>query len=252
MLTITRKFRLPLVGISLLIVGAALMNIQGVSWSAETTPEIGVVNVVDLSVQYEVIREDNDYMVFASYDHASVEDVQKAIRAMRQTGDEWASQGRTFRASIVFAEPLTVDEFRAFVKDADVLVYGSVAWAGRQDGEITAIGLPPVWEKDTNGNHKLFKPQVSGDPIDPMILAAGTDDKQMLGIVNTEVELNASNYERVMKDQRVAAIDVLKQVFIDLVKQKHPTAAIEHIWVPESMVYWAMEEAGLVSRQKNR
>jgi len=45
---------------------------------------------------------------------------------------------------------------------------------------------------------------------------------------------------------------VLKQVFIDLVKQKHPKAAIEHIWVPQSMVYWVMEKTGLVTQQFNR
>ncbi len=251
MLTMIRRFPLPIVGIGLVIVGAVFFNIQGVSWSAETTPEAGVLNVVDLPIKYEIIREDNDYMVFASYDHASVEDVQKAIRAMRQTGDEWASRGRTFRASIVFVTPLNVDEFRAFVKDMDVLVYSSVARAWRNDGNTTEMSLPPVFEKDKDGNPKPFKPQVGGDPIDPEILALGTDDKQMMGIVSTEVELNAGNYERVRKDQRVAAIDVLKQVFIDLVRQKHPTAAIEHIWVPQSMIYAAMEQTGLVTQQNN-
>jgi len=252
MSTIVRKYRMLLVGISLLIVGAALMNIQGVSWSAETTPETGELKVVDLPIKYEIIREDNDYMVFASYDQASVEDVQKAIRAMRQTGDEWASQGRTFRASIVFARPLAIDELRAFVKENGLLVYGNVGRAWRQDGLATELLLPPEWEKDANGNFRLFKPLVGGDPIDPTSLAMGTDDKQMVGIISTEVELNADNYAGVVNDQRVAAIDVLKQVFIDLVKQKHSTAVVEHIWVPQSMVYGAMEQTGMVSRQSDK
>lgn len=250
MLTTISRLGLLVVGLGLIIVIAALVNIQGVSWSAETTPEIGVVNVMDLPVQYEIIREDNDYLVFASFAHTSGEEVQKMIQAMRQVSDGWVSQGRTFRVSIVFAKPLTVDEFRAFVKDAEVLVYGSVARAWRSDGNATEMLLPPVFEKDRDGNPKLFKPQVGGDPIDPQILAAGIDDKQMLGIVSTEVDLNADTYTHVIKDQRVIAIDVLKQVLIDLVQQKHPAAASDHIWVPQSMVYGVMEETGLVTRQE--
>lgn len=252
MSAVVRKIKLLPILVGFVALVALLLNVQGVMWSAETTPETGVVNVADVPVKYEVIREDNDYMVFANYDYTSADDVKGVIRAMRTTADTWASQGRTFRASIVFVKPLTVDEFRAFVKEMDVLVYASTAWAWRNEGEITELGLPPVFEKDENGNPRLFYPQEGGDPIDPMILAQGTDDKQVVGIVSTEVEFNSGNYKQVVKDERVAAIDVLKQVLIDMVEVKDPAAEVEHIWAPQSVIYWAMVETGLLSQPSKR
>jgi hypothetical protein len=166
---------------------------------------------------------------------------------MKQTAATRVSEGRPVRATLTFTAPLAVETFRDFVSTHHLLVYSSNARAWFGEGQLGEMGLPPEFETNPNGQTWLFHPKPGGNPIDPDILASAVENRDFLGIVSTEVDLDQAAFERVIGDSRVAVVDVLKQLMIDEIHDYYPFASNEKIFVSQSMMYDVWERTRLGS-----
>lgn len=217
-----------------------------VSWSAETTPEIGVVALQDLSVKYEVIKEDGNYTVWYDYAQDSPVAVQSAVQAMRATAAQWAAQGKTFKATLVFVPPISLDDLRKFVKETGVVSHGINA-VGKTNGQYVGIVLPPMLDVDDEGNLLWNTPQLDGEPVDPEAVARVTEDMPLIGVFGVDVMLDAELYAKVAQDKRVYAIDILQQALSDQVVQTHDDVLLRSIQVKQSVVFDTLYRLGMVT-----
>src|SRR3954468_18838303 len=68
-------------------------------------PESGQLRLGSLVVNYQVGVDEGDYLVSYSYPASTEDEVRAAQAGLRQTAAAWAAQGRSFKATLVFAQP---------------------------------------------------------------------------------------------------------------------------------------------------
>lgn len=228
------------------VVLAGFLTIPNTSWSSERTPETGTMALQDLSVKYEVINEDGQYTVWYDYAQDSPAAVQNAVQAMRATAAQWATQGKIFKATLVFAPLISLDELKKFVKETGVVSHGINA-VGKTNGQYVGIVLPPMLDVDDEGNLLWNTPQLDGEPVDPEAVARVTEDMPLIGVFGVDVMLDAELYAKVAQDKRVYAIDILQQALSDQVVQTHDDVLLRSIQVKQSVVFDTLYRLGMVT-----
>lgn len=248
MLTLKRYSRMLFIAASLVGLATLLASYVPTSWSANVSYEEGQVAFNQMSLKYDIVKDDDDYIVSYQYARDSVTAVQVAASNMRQVAEQFAHSKVPFKATVVFAQPLSIEEFSAFAKDAGVVPMESILRGLDGNGQFIKIGLPPVWAQTDQGYPTIGKPLPGGAPIDPDALTrvlGGWQDVKIVGVISTDVVLDLATYQKVQVDQRVYAVDALEQVLINVVQQKHPGTPIDKIHVQGSILYPALERNGL-------
>lgn len=228
------------------VVLAGFLTIPNTSWSSERTPETGTMALQDLSVKYEVINEDGQYTVWYDYAQDSPAAVQNAVQAMRATAAQWATQGKIFKATLVFAPLISLDELKKFVKETGVVSHGINA-IGKASDQYVGIVLPPTLDVDDAGNLLWNTPKTDGEPIDPEAVASVTETMPLMGVFSVDVTLDADLYAKVAQDQRVYAIDILQQALSDQIIQTQHGVLPGSIQVKQSVVFDTMYRLGMVT-----
>jgi hypothetical protein len=225
---------------------AVFLTIPNTSWSSERTPETGTMTLQDLSVKYEVIKEDGNYTVWYDYAQDSPVAVQSAVQAMHATAAQWAAQGKTFKATLVFAQPISLDELKKFVEETGVVSHGINA-VGKTSDQYIGIVLPPTLDVDDAGNLLWNTPQPGGEPVDPEAVASITEEMPLIGVFSVDVMLDAGLYAKVAQDERVYAIDILQQALSDRITQTQRGALPGSVQVKQSVVFDTMYRLGMVT-----
>ncbi len=65
---------------------------------------------------------------------------------------------------------------------------------------------------------------------------------RVLGIVSTDVTLDAATYAKVRGSSLVFAVDMLQEVVLKAIQARHPGVPAAKINVRQSQLYWAMED----------
>ncbi len=174
--------------------------------------------------------------------------VRAAAAAMNAGAAQLALGNAPFGATLVFARPLSTAEFGRFVAATGIAPRGSVVRAVQPDGVRVTMGVPPVWRRDAQGIMLIGQTAPGQVPFDQ----AGLDDMQrnhpqdrVLGIVSTDVTLDAATYAKVQGSPQVFAVDVLQEVVLRAIQQRHPGVPAAKISVRQSQLYWSMEDTGL-------
>jgi hypothetical protein len=244
--TMPRMLRRMLLCIGLAVVLTGIASGPRPGSSAPPAPETGTLWLGHLPVSYTITQEDGDYIVFPDYAANSPALVHNAALAMRQVAAQWASEGKSYKATLVFSRPLAVDEFKSFMKDAGAVAYSSDLRGLMADGEYDEAGMPPVWAVDPSGFPLIGTPQPGGDVLDPALVAEFTGhQQQFFGVIDTDVMLNAKLYGMVANDSRVYGVDIIQQALTDLVLQRHPEIPPGQLHILQSHLYTLMESAGL-------
>jgi len=202
--------------------------------------------------RYTTLREsDGTYVVIHDYARTSVTDITTAVAAMNQAADQLANGGKPFKATLVFQHPLPVAEFKQFVSDMGLSPTGNVLRAVGADGASLKVGVPPVWKRDSQGRLLVGQPVPGGDPLDSAILArgqAGPHAYHVAGVISTDVTLDSGMYQKIRHDNRVYAVDILSQILLPKVQQAYGIANMNQIQFEGSLLYPAMERAGLAPK----
>jgi hypothetical protein len=215
-----------------------------------TNTQLGWIskNVDTLPIQYNIApQDDGSYWVFCDYARATTTDVTAVASSFNREAAKLANSGTPFKATIVFARPLSVTEFTSFVKATGISPTSSELRAVGSKGELLKVGIPPVWEQDSQGNIRVGHPLAGGDPLDTSKLNPQhwRQSFRVIGVISTDVTLDAQTYKKVSSDNKVFTIDVLPQIIINEVKQKYPNVQADRISVGGSLVYPAMEKVNL-------
>jgi hypothetical protein len=205
-------------------------------------------NVDTLPIQYNIVpQDDGSYWVFCDYARATTSDVTVVANSFNREAARLANSGTPFKATLVFARPLSVAEFTSFVKTTGISPTSSELRAVGSKGELFKVGIPPVWEQDRQGNIRVGHPLADGEPLDTSKLNPQhwKQSFRVIGVISTDVTLDAPTYKKISSDNKVFTIDVLPQIIINEVKQKYPNAQADRISVGGSLVYPAMEKVNL-------
>ncbi len=184
------------------------------------------------------------------YPHGTSTAVRAAAAAMNAGAAQLALGTAPFGATIVFARPLSAEEFGQFVAATGIAPRGSVVRAVQPDGVRVTMGVPPVWSRDAQGLMLVGQVAPGQVPFDQ----AGLDNMQrnhpqnrVLGIVSTDVTLDAATYARVQGAPQVFAVDVLQEVVLRAIQGRHSDTPAAKISVRQSQLYWSMEDTGLAA-----
>lgn len=184
-------------------------------------------------VTYTVEPENGgNYWVARNNTFSSAEDVTTAVQAMNKTAKKLAQSGVSFKATLVFASPVSPADFKAFAQNNGLAPTASVLQAVGDGGEPQEIGIPPA-----------------GEPLNPQILADVQTRKhnpaRIIGVVTTDVVLDKTSFDKVSQDARVYAIDVLPYIAVEGVKREYPKVEVDKIQVGRSLLYNAMQQTGI-------
>ena len=202
----------------------------------------------DWQCEYTVPQpnEAGDYIVTYEYARSSAADVQAAAAALNRTAVHLAGSGSPFKATLVFARPLSIDEFTSFTRKVGIAPVTSIIRAvDPEKGGIIKLGAPAEYAQDAHGRFLIGIPKLGGKPIDTDGLARYTKGRKslrILGVISTDVILDAATHENVQRDPRVYAVDDMEHVITDLVRKERPDVQAEHIRVRWSILYPAMED----------
>jgi hypothetical protein len=112
------------------------------------------------------------------------------------------------------------------------------------------MGVPAEFASDGRGRTLFGRPKPGGKPIDTDAIARSVDNHHgsLLGVISTDTALDAATYEKVRRDPRVYAVDVMEQVVLDEIRRRHPGAWSDKLQAPGSLLYGAMEETGIAPK----
>jgi hypothetical protein len=228
---------------------AVVMGIASTSQSyspAPKAPEMGTLMLEQLPVTYTVTPDGGDFIVSHAYAADSPAAVQRAVQAMRQVAAKWAGEGRSYKATLMFGRPLSIDEFKSFMRESGVVAYSSSLRGLMRDGQYDEAVMPPVWAVGTTGFPLIGTPQPGGDVLDPALVAEFTGRQQrVFGVISTDVILDAKLYGAIEHDSRVYAVDIIQQALTNMVLQNYPQISPNQIHVFQSRLFTMMESAGL-------
>jgi hypothetical protein len=219
--------------------------------------EEGKGNLGDWQFEYAVSQPDEagDYYVSYEYTRVTPTDVRRAADAMNRTAAELARNGVPFQATLVFAKPLAIEEFTAFARNHDLTpIQSELRGVDPEHGGVVQLGGPPEYAKDDRGRILFGTPKPGGKPIDTDSFYDFVKTRKTLrvvGIITTDVILDAKTYAAVQNDPRVFAIDVMQHVLIQRVHQGHPDIRIEHILVDWTKIYQSLEKTHIAPDLSN-
>lgn len=201
----------------------------------------------DWQFQYQVPNPDTDGSTIITYAYPSHTRgaVEAAAAALNRTAGDLAHRGQPFNATLVFAEPLSVDTFSTLVRRAKLTPTSSILRVVFEDGELGIVGAPPEWQTDAQGRFLYGMPKAGGQPIDLVGLvqfSTGHHPFRVIGVVSTDVTLDQTSYEQVKRTSEVYVIDVMQHILAEAVQQQHPGVRLNHTTFQGSRLYAAMEE----------
>lgn len=209
----------------------------------------------DWQFQYQVPHPDTDGSTIVTYTYPSHTRgaVEAAAAALNRTAGTLARRGQPFNATLVFAEPLSVEAFSTVVRSAGLTPTGSILRVMFQDGELGIVGAPPEWQTDAKGRFIYGTPKAGGQPIDPVGLAqfsTGHHPFRVIGVVSTDVTIDQTAYEQVKQNPKVYAVDVMQHILTEAVQHQHPGIKLELTTFQGSRLYAAMEETRIAPDPK--
>lgn len=215
-------------------------------WNA---PFEGGVAIGDWQVKYTVSSlEGGNRDVYYEYPYSSKTEVEAAVMALNHAAAQFARNDVPFKATLVFAHPLSIEEFTAFIHTTNIQPVSSMVRLN--EGILSA---PAEYMQDARGRFLIGQPKPGGKPIDPQALTnitSGGKALKVIGVVSTDTTLNAATYEKARHDPRVYAIDVLAQMLLDDIRHQRPRLRSEELQIRNSLLYGAMEETGIVPKPK--
>lgn len=184
------------------------------------------------------------------YPRGTGAEVRAAAAAMNAGAAQLALGNVPFGATLVFARPLSTEEFGQFVAATGIAPRGSVVRAVQPDGVRVTLGVPPVWSKDAQGIMLVGQVAPGQVPFEQASLDGmqkNHPQDRVLGIVSTDVTLDAATYAKVQGAPQVFAVDVLQEVVRKAIQGRHPDTPAAKISVRQSQLYWSMEDTGLAA-----
>lgn len=250
--------RAGVVGLGITIITFTLcmltINLRTTPTAAEDLQLTGTLE--DWQFQYTIPQPDVDGTYFISYEYAraTTADVEAAVVAMNRTAAQLARTGSPFKATLVFARPLAVEQFTAFARNNGLTPLNNIIRAvDPERGGVLKIGAPPEFEQDARGRFTLGKPKRGGKPIDIDGMAEFTKGRKSLrinGVISTDVMLDQATYEQVKRDPRVYAVDVMEHVLAGLVREKLADVPANQLVLQWSILYPAMEDTSIAPDPK--
>ncbi len=203
--------------------------------------------------QYSVpsAAKDDRYRIGYEYPRASGAEIKAAVDAMRQSSAQLASSGSPFKATLVFAHPISVSEFTTLAQSVGIAPTANILRVVDPQKGVLKVGIPPEFASNADGRVLVGQPAPNGKPVDPAALdryLGGRKDVQVVGVISTDVSLDKATYDKVRADSRVFAIDTLEQLLTNEVRRIHPDASIEQIVVQGSILYPALEDLGIAPK----
>jgi len=192
-----------------------------------------------------------DYSIGVDYPRAAAAEVRAAATAMNQYAEQTARADQPFQATIVFARPLSTEEFAQFVAATGIAPTGSIVRAFQPDGTRVTMGVPPVWATDGQGHRLIGQAAPGQSAFDAAAferLRGGHPENRVAGVVSTDVTLDAGTYGRIKGRPEVFALDTLQDIVSKDVQRQHPGTRAAKVHVQSSRLYWALEDVGLVAR----
>jgi len=242
-----------LVGIAAIIAVAVVFFVRG------NSAAIGVQwkdsgSLGSWRFEYGIHNDEGTYAISYDYPRNSAADVRAAASAMNQTAASFAKAGTPFRATVVFARPLSIDEFTAFARTTGISPTQSELRALDSNGRPLKVGIASEYAHDATGRLLIGHPLQGGEPIDTAALArmqAGGHSFTVVGVISTEVTLDRMTFAKIQRDGRVFAVDVLPEVLTAEVQRQHPGVAAASIWAQDPLLYPAMEATGLAPKRQS-
>jgi hypothetical protein len=250
----SRHLRMMILGAVASVIAVLLVLVAGFRMPTAVAGTIhGSGALADWQFQYTLLPDDDgQYIVSYDYPHASVQEVQAAAAAMNRKAAQLAQSGKPFKATLVFAHPLALDDFMSFAAATGVAPTSSIIRAVDPDkGGVTTLGVPPEFARNANGQLLIGQPAPGGKPLDLEGLkrfTQGSASFRFIGVVSTDVSVDGSTYTKLQQDSRVYALDVMQQVVTDIVQREHPNIAADRIHVQGSVLYAALENSGIAPK----
>ncbi len=194
---------------------------------------------------------DGARIIDVDYPRGTDAEVRAAAAAMNARAVQLALGNTPFQATIVFAQPLSTAEFGQFVAATGIAPRGSVVRAVQPEGVRVTMGVPPVWGRDAQGLLLVGQTAPGQVPFNQVTLdnmQQKHPQDRVLGIVSTDVTLDAATYAKVRGSSSVFAVDVLQGVVLKAIQARHSGVPAAKINVRQSRLYWAMEDVGLVTK----
>jgi len=243
-------------GLLAAIVGIVMLMSSGTEVSADITNSAAVrspktINDTLEGWQYKYnIAPQGEGIYWANYDYnLPAPQVKVAVNAMNQAATRLAKSGMAFNVTLVFAKPLPLDDFKAFVSNTGISPSVSYIQAIASDGQLAEASIPPSKKDIADG-----KALAGSEPLDSKLINAiqtrQNNPLKVLGVVTTDVTLTAETYAKIIANGNVYAFDVTPYLITQRVEREYPDAKPEKIQVARSLLYNAMQRAGIAPKGK--
>ena len=211
-------------------------------------PVQGRATLGDWQFEYTVAApEGGNRSVLYEYPRNTAADVEAAAAALNLRATHLAQSGKPFQVTVVFRRPIPIEEFMTFARTTAIMPTGSLVRT--HDG---IMGVPPEFASDGRGRSLIGQPKPGGKPIDTDGLArwTGGHHGSIIGVISTDTILDATTYEKVRRDPRVYALDVMRQVLTDEIQRRHPGMWGSKLQIRSSLLYGSMEETHIAPAVK--
>ena len=172
---------------------------------------------------------DGGYWVTRDYTLSS-NDIAVAAKAMNQAAGDFARQGAPFMATLVFAKPVPVADFLNFAHTTGIHPSSSFLQANHGTSELSV----PASANEALDLAKIN--ELANGPHNPLT---------GLGVITTDVVLDAGTYAKIVADDRVYAFDVTSELMLAKIKQQDPAVQTSKVQIARSLLYDDMQKAGI-------
>jgi|GEM_PF-2135334 len=196
---------------------------------------------------YRVVTEDNkSYSVFRDY-KMSTSEFKIAVNALNKSAAKLAKSGEPFKATIIFAKPILLNDFKEFLKQAGLSPNQSFIQAIGTETGLTEASIPPsILASSTGADSKNI------EPLDLEIISRiqtrSKNPLKIIGVVTTDVVLTRETYEKISTDSKIYVIDVMPQILTKEIKREHPNVQDEYINISRSLLYNFMQKEGIAPK----
>ena len=237
--------RMLIVGLSLCVAVAVAILITILSIGKEVIPaqadaKEAVKSLDGWTYRCQQSQEaDGAYSVNCDYASTTKAEVEAAASALNRAAQKLASGSIPFQATLVFARPITVEEFVQFVHQTGIVPTASTLRA--YDQQKTTLPI-------TMG----IGPAQNGEPLDVEALernSKGRSTLRIAGVFSTDVVLDKTTYVKVRLDTRVYAIDTLAYITHNSVSSDHPSVKDKLISTGVKPLYPEMEKVGIAPKE---
>lgn len=144
---------------------------------------------------YQTVKGINDYVLFN----------QQQLNRLVQAGNESGN----LMVRITFNQPLSQDDFIAFVEQYNLSVRSYIIWIENKDGTTTTIEGSPAPNDDASSATELVPAETLKRVIEDVRLRGGEESYHW---VEVDGNLSLENAQEVAKDSRVFLVDVMESV----------------------------------------